>query len=201
MLVILTSDSYLTDIDAFLGSIKLDKTVAMAVKTAPIVSTDVSDSSKVFAGKWGNYNSGMNPWDSSSLVLNSGNYKTQYTFNPDGSYIFKGEKWLGYTNQNEYWITDESGDFTVAGDTLTIIPKKSVTTLKNSAGKVISTKTNALEKTTYKWTLHYFSGSKETNLILQTNTETRRDGLFGSNDQFPKSYFYSQTYVPEWKFN
>jgi len=97
-------------------------------------------------------------------------------------------------------MTDESGNYTVVGEMLTIIPKKSMTSLKNREGVLLKTQANPLEKTTYKWTLYYFSGIKETDLILHTDTETRRDGPFGSNDLFPKSYLFSQKYILEWKF-
>src|SRR5258708_25023917 len=181
--------------------IKMDKAKAEADgKRSPSVDTPVGSSSNAFVGKWAKSFSGTNGRDLSGNVLNSEYYKSQYTFDPSGTYVFKAEKWLGYIKSNEYWMTDEAGDYTVAGDKLTIMPKKSVTTLKNREGVVIRTQANTPEKTTYKWTLYYFSGIKENNLILQTDTETHRDGPFGNNDLFPKSYFFSQKYVPEWKF-
>jgi hypothetical protein len=199
ILAVLNSDTYIKPISAFLESVKLDKTDGM-LKPPPTVNTVVGSSSNSVVGKWAKSFSGTNGRDQSANVLNSEYYKSQYTFNPNGTYLFKAEKWLGYIKSNEFWMTDESGDYTVVGDKLTIIPKKSVSTLKNREGVAIRTQANTLEKTTYKWTLYYFSGIKETDLILQTDPETRRDGPFGNNDLFPKSYLFSQKYVPEWKF-
>jgi hypothetical protein len=199
ILAVLNSDTYLKPISAFLESVKLDKTEGMS-KAPPTVNPVVGSSSNSVVGKWAKSFSGTNGRDPSGNILNSEYYKSQYTFNLNGTYVFKAEKWLGYIKSNEFWMTDESGDYTVVGDKLTITPKKSVTTLKNREGVVIRTQANTLEQATYKWTLYYFSGIKETNLILQTDRETRRDGPFGNNDLFPHSYFFSQNYVPEWKF-
>jgi hypothetical protein len=197
ILAVSNSEIYIKPIGAFLESIKLDKS---SVKLKPPPTVDTGSSSNSFVGKWARSFSGTQGRDQSANVLNSEYYKSQYTFNSDGTYVFKAEKWLGYIKSNEFWITDEAGNYTVSGAMLTIIPKKSVTTLKNREGVSLSTQANPLERTTYKWTLYYFAGIKETNLILQTDNETRRDGPFGSNDLFPRSYFFSQKYVPEWKF-
>jgi len=197
VLAVSNSDMYVKPIGAFLESIKLDKTNGRS-KPSPTVNSGSSSNS--FIGRWAKSFSGTMGRDQSANVLNSGYYKSQYTFNSDGTYVFKAEKWLGYTKSNEFWMTDESGDYTVVGEILTIMPKKSMTTLKNREGVVLGTQANPLERTTYKWTLYYFAGIKETDLILHTDNETRRDGPFGSNDLFPKSYFFSQKYVPEWKF-
>ena len=201
VLAILNNQEYLSQIDAFMTGIKMDKAQAIAdAKPSPTVNTGVGTSSNSVVGRWAKSFAGTKGRDQSANVLNSEYYKSQYTFNSDGTYTFKAEKWLGYIKSNEYWMTDESGNYTVAGEMLTIIPTKSVTSLRNREGVLLNTQANPLEKTTYKWTLYYFAGIKETNLILHTDTETRRDGPFGSNDLFPKSYFFSQKYVPEWKF-
>jgi len=98
-------------------------------------------------------------------------------------------------------MTEEQGTYTVAGDVLTVIPKRSITTVKNREGVVLRTQNNALETTAYRWTLHYFAGLQETQLVLQTRAETNRDGAFASNDLFPHSYILGQKYHPEWKFD
>ena len=98
-------------------------------------------------------------------------------------------------------MTVEQGTYTVAGNLLTVIPKRSITTVKNREGVAVRTQKNALETTAYRWTLHYFAGLQETQLVLQTRAETSRDGAFASNDLFPNSYLLSQKYNPEWKFD
>jgi hypothetical protein len=204
VLGVLTDESFVAQLDAFTQSIKLDKT-AVAANSAPraAVNSDrqvVSTDNKL-VGSWSTSNSGTRGRDQSGNVLDSGYYKRQYTFNRDGSYTFKAERWLGYMKANEYWMTEEQGSYTVAGDVLTVIPKRSIITVKNREGVVVRTQNNALETTGYRWTLHYFAGLQETQLVLQTGAETNRDGAFASNDLFPNSYILGQKYHPEWKFD
>jgi len=204
VLGVFNDESFVAQLEAFTQSIKLDK-AAVAANPAPradvnsdpqVVSTD-----NKLVGSWATSNSGTRGRDQSGNVLDSGYYKRQYTFNRDGSYTFKAERWLGYMKANEYWMTEEQGSYTVAGDVLTVTPKRSITTVRNREGVVIRTQKNALEITGYRWTLHYFAGLQETQLVLQTRAETNRDGAFASNDLFPNSYILGQKYHPEWKFD
>jgi hypothetical protein len=203
VLGVFTDESFVAQLDAFTQSIKLDKT-AVAANPAPRAEVN-SDrqvvSADKLAGSWATSSSGTRGRDPSGNVLNSGYYKRQYTFNRDGSYSFKAERWLGYLKANEYWMTEEQGSYTVAGDLLTVIPKRSITAVKNREGAVVRTQKNELETTAYRWSFHYFAGLQETQLILQTRAETNRDGAFASSDIFPNSYLLSQKYNPEWKFD
>jgi hypothetical protein len=203
VLAVFNDESFVAQLEAFTQSIKLDKT-AVAANPAPhaAVNSDrqvVSTDNKL-VGSWATSNSGTRGRDQSGNVLDSGYYKRQYTLNRDGSYTFKAERWLGYMKANEYWMTEEQGSYTVAGDVLTVVPKRSITTVKNREGVVVRTQKNALETTDYRWTLHYFAGLQETQLVLTTRAETNRDGAFASNDLFPNSYLLGQKYKPEWKF-
>jgi len=204
VLGVLTDESFVAQLEAFTQSIKLDKT-AVAVNPAPHAAVnsarEVASGDNKLIGSWATSNSGTRGRDQSGNVLDSGYYKRQYTFNRDGSYTFKAERWLGYMKANEYLMTDEQGSYTVAGDVLTVVPKRSITTVKNREGAVVRTQKNALETTGYRWTLHYFAGLQETQLVLQTSAETNRDGAFASNDLFPNSYILGQKYKPEWKFD
>ena len=204
VLGVFTDESLAAQLEAFTQSIKLDKT-AVAANPAPhaAVNSDprvVSTDNKL-VGSWATSSSGTRGRDPSGNVLNSSYYKRQYTFKRDGSYSFKAERWLGYLKANEYWMTEEQGSYTVAGDVLTVVPKRSITAVKNREGVVVRTQKNELETTAYRWSFHYFAGLQETQLILQTRAETNRDGAFASSDIFPNSYLLSQKYNPEWKFD
>jgi hypothetical protein len=192
VLAVFNDESFGAQLEAFTQSIKLDK--------ATVAANPVSMDNKL-VGSWATSSSGTRGRDQSGNVLDSGYYKRQYTFNRDGSYTFKAERWLGYMKANEYWMTEEQGSYTVAGDVLTVIPKRSITTVKNREGAVVRTQKNELETTGYRWTLHYFAGLQETQLVLQTRAETNRDGAFASSDLFPNSYILGQKYKPEWKFD
>lgn len=142
-------------------------------------------------------------WDisaSSPAGGNAGYYKGQYRFKPDGTYTFKSERWLGYARSKEFYTIEESGTYAVAGDSLTVSPTASKTTLRNPEGVVQRVQNNQLERVTYRWRLHYFEGINETQLILQPPRETARDGGFSSSSLFPNSYLYGPGGKLEWRF-
>ena len=135
-----------------------------------------------------------------SMATDAGYYKGQYRFAPDGSYSFKAERWFGYSRAREFYTTEESGTYSVNGESLTVSPKTSRTILRNPEGVVQKTQNNQLERVTYKWRLHYFEGLNETQLVLQPPAATTRDGGFSSNSLFPNSYLYSPDGNLEWRF-
>ena len=135
-------------------------------------------------------------WTTSS-AMNGGHMRLRYIFNADGSYSFKSER--NHTAQR-WWIIEESGSYTVNGDSLTITPRTSKATLRNLNGAVQETRDNPLEKVIYKWTTHFFEGIGETNLVLQPPSATSRDGILGSNSLFPNAYLYTQGDKLEWRF-
>lgn len=136
----------------------------------------------------------------SSIATNPGYYKGQYQFKPEGTYTFKSERWFGYSQSRLFHTTEESGTYSVEGDSLTVSPKASRTTLRNTEGTVQKVQNNQLERVTYRWRLHHFEGINETQLILQPPRETTRDGGFSSNSLFPNSYLYGPGGKLEWKF-
>ena len=138
----------------------------------------------------------LGAWTTSS-AMNGGHFRLRYIFNADGSYSFKSER--NHTAQR-WWTIEENGLFSVNGDSVTITPRTSKATLRNLDGVVQETRANTLEKVTYKWTTHFFEGIGETNLVLQPPSATSRDGILGSNSQFPNAYLYTQGDKLEWRF-
>lgn len=134
---------------------------------------------------------------SRSLAPNFGHMRLRYIFNADGTYSFKAERMF---SAQRWWTTEETGTFSVNGDSLTITPKTSKATLRNLNGVVQETRANPLEKATYKWTTHYFEGIQETNLVLEPPKSTNRDGILGANSLFPRAYLYGQGDRHEWRF-
>lgn len=127
----------------------------------------------------------------------AGHMRLRYVFNADGTYSFKSERKL---SSQRWRTTEESGTFTVKGDSLTITPKVSKATLRNLNGEIQETRANPLEKVSYKWTTHFFEGIGETNLVLEPPQPTSRDGILGSNSRFPKAYLYTKGDKLEWRF-
>ena len=136
-------------------------------------------------------------WTFASSATYGGVMRLRYIFNADGTYSFKSER----SHQvRKWWTTEETGSFSVNGDSVTITPKASKATLRNLDGVVQETRPNQLEKVTYKWTTHYFEGIRETNLVLQPPSPTDRDGILGGNSLFPNAYLYTQGDRLEWRF-
>ena len=54
--------------------------------------------------------------------------RLRYIFNADGGYSFKSERNI---ISHRWWTTEESGSYSVNGDTLTITPQTSKATLRN----------------------------------------------------------------------
>lgn len=136
---------------------------------------------------------------STNLITNAGSVRMMYDFRRDGTYIFKSERWGGYLSNN-WWTTEESGTYTVSGATLTVSPRTSKLTMRNSDGVVKQTKNNPLEKVAYKWTTHYFEGIQETNLVLEPPQKTDRDGVMGGSSLFPRAYLYKQGDNLSWRY-
>jgi hypothetical protein len=136
-------------------------------------------------------------WTFASSAQYGGVMRLRYIFNADGTYSFKSER--SY-QVRKWWTVEETGSFSVNGDSVTITPKTSKATLRSLEGVVQETKANQLEKVTYKWTTHYFEGIRETNLVLQPPSPTNRDGVLGGNSLYPNAYLYTQGDRLEWRF-
>ena len=136
-------------------------------------------------------------WTSAASAQYGGVMRIRYIFNADGTYSFKSER---SSQVRKWWTIEETGSFSVNGDSLTITPRTSKATLRSLEGVVQETRANQLERVTYRWTTHYFEGIQETNLVLQPPAPTNRDGVLGGNSLFPNAYLYSQGDRLEWRF-
>lgn len=133
---------------------------------------------------------------------NWGAVRRRYVFAGDGTFTYHSEYWYGNDAPNQWMLVDQRGAWSVSGGEITIAPSASSAVVVDRAGKRIDSVDAPLEQMTYRWQLHFFEGIGETDLILAptTGTETKRDGAFASNDAFPGSYLFSQTYHPDWQF-
>lgn len=130
-------------------------------------------------------------------IISAGLQRLRYVFKPDGTYEFKSEF---SPNSNVWWTTEETGTFSVSGDTLTISPKTSKATLRNLDGAIQKTQNKPLENAVYKWKKHYFEGIGEMNLVLESSVQTARDGAIGGSSLFPNAYLYTQGDKLEWRY-
>lgn len=188
IIALTNSQDYLKDIDAFLSSIDLEKP---AETPAPPVNNPGADNS--IMGTWTATSS-----DNSNYRVKNGvmNYiMKQYTFNADGTYIFVSKAFDPL--MNNIILGKENGSFQINGASITVSPKKSVLEAwsKKNGGddfdKLLNSQPVALEKVTYQFRKHYFSGIQETDLVLQSDKPTKRDGPFSRNDSYPNAWYYS----------
>ena len=138
-----------------------------------------------------------NASDQSSRRVNNGvmNYiSRQYTFNANGTYIFVSKAFDPL--MNNILLGKENGTYQISGNNITINPKKSVLEAwskkegRDEWGKLLNTQNLTLEKITYQFTKHYFSGIKEWSLVLQADKVTQRDGPFNGGTAFSNAWIY-----------
>lgn len=181
------SQGYIKDIETLLSSVDLIKP-----NINEPLQTDVSDTKSVL-GNWGATAS-----DQSSFRVKNGvmNYiSRQYYFKSNNTYTFVSKAIDPL--MNKILLGKENGTYEVTGNTVIITPKKSVLeawSKKDGAdnwGKLLSSQNIPLEKVSYHFTKHYFSGIRETALILQSDKPTQRDGAYSGNVTVNNSWIYS----------
>ena len=146
-------------------------------------------------GTWGKTGS-VNPAYNDAYATSIAGYSTdQYTFNSNGTYHFVS-KTFGMSFA-KLLLVKENGAYQISGNTVTVNPQKSVIEAWSKKdgvdkwGKLLSTQTRKIEKVTYTFTKHYFSGIQLWNLVLQADKQTQRDGPFSSNTTFNNAWYYS----------
>jgi hypothetical protein len=178
---------YVKSVETFIGAIEIKKPV---IQPAP---SPVSNNKVSITGTWGYGTNGLiannryGPW----------NYtKQQYTFLANGTYNFIKKVYMG--NDVETLLIRETGTYVVSGARLTITPNKNVIEAwsKKSGGdnynKLIKTQAQSIEKSNYSFYIYYDETLKITALMLQTPTETRRDGKYNAEVQAGRMWRYLQ---------
>jgi len=190
-IVVLTNTSDYQDvIQKFLESVDLKKVEA---PSQPVnTNTNTSDNGSI-VGIWTMTSSGQSSWRVNNGVMDY--IIRQYTLNDNGTYTFVSKAFDPL--MDKIILGRENGTFQISGNKITITPQKSALeawSKKNGTdkwGSLLNTQNVALEKVTYQFTKHYFSGIQEWNLILQPETQTKREGPFSSSTDFKNAYFYS----------
>lgn len=191
ILVISNSETYTKAVTDFLEGVKLDKT-PVALQAPPILSGTPSANSydpAALVGRWGNGIAG-DTISGNTITYGSNATQQYYKFNADGTYeyVYSGYSGLAGQAGSFHITTNESGIYTIRGDSITITPKRSQTKTSNEG-----LRNDPLETVTYRWTIHYFEGVKEYSLVLHPDKQTKRDGGFSYGCMaFPNSYCYSQ---------
>ncbi len=192
--VILTNTKdYDGEISKFIESFQL-KPPAVSYQPANVVTAN-NDGRPSLIGSWGKSSSVHTTYGDPVSAGSAGYGKQQYTFNQDGTYSFVANTFR--SSYNEILLIREHGKYLVNGSDLTIIPEESaIESWSKKSGtdkfdKLLRTQKRDLEKVTYQYTLHFFSGITEWNLVLQAGGKvTERDGPFGNNETFSNAWYF-----------
>ncbi|HUM97450.1 MAG TPA: hypothetical protein PK275_06320 [Chitinophagaceae bacterium] len=196
LIVLTNTDVYENDMLAFFESISLKKQEANATLT-PIADEDNAQHSveNSIIGAWSKSGS-VNPDYNDAYATSIAGYSTdQYIFNSNGTYHFIS-KTFGMSFP-KIILVKENGAYLITGNKITITPQKSVIEAWSKKdgvdkwGKLLTTQNRTLEKVTYQFTKHYFSGIQQWNLVLQCGKTTQRDGPFSTNTTFTNAWYYS----------
>ncbi|MFT3979284.1 MAG: lipocalin family protein [Ferruginibacter sp.] len=164
---------YQNDLLAFINSVELTK----------ITNTEQPNTSKTNTAIAGNWSYSVS--ERTYGALSPGYSTKQYNFKEDGTYIYQ-HKFFS-SSMRVLLFQYESGTYSVSGNQLTISPQSGANEewSQQSAhpdqwDKLVKKDKRKLEKVAYTFTLHYYSGINETNLILQASKPTEREGSFST---------------------
>lgn len=184
---VFNSQDNLPAIEAFAASIKLKKT---AVASQPVPANN--DNASIL-GTWG-IDMVVQYTAATSYNGTAGSTSKQYTFRADGTYSFVIKTFK--FSYEKLLLTKENGTYRISGVNITISPEKSVIQAWSKKegtgdwGRLLSTQNRALEKVTYRFTKHYFSGIQTWSLVFQSDKPTERDGPFSGGTGFDNSWIY-----------
>lgn len=182
-------NAYTTDVDKFVESVNVIK------PDASQYAAEIKYADTGLVGTWVKSSSARATWADPAFVGLAGYTKDEYIFHPGGTYYFISKTFRsGY---EKIILVKESGTYTVAGNKLSLTPQASVIeswSKKDGVdkwGKRLSMENRRLENTTYTFTSHYFEGIKQSNLVLQADKPTERDGAFSGNTTYTNAYYYA----------
>lgn len=196
------TQQYQNELLSFTNSLELEKvTNSKQDNTVPQTAQGTNAASSQLTGIWGQYSSESYAGAGGSNNLTAGYDWREYYFSADGTYQFL-QKNISYLYQNEIVFAYEKGTYKLNGNQLTISPQSGTVESwskagSDKAGKLLKTEKRRLENVTYTIDFHYFSGIKETNLVLQYNKQTVRDGAWSTNNSFKNSWLYKRPFNPD----
>ena len=193
IVTVTNSQDYVQSIQSFLESVEMKMP-----DTSSKTSADNNLSGSSIVGTWGiakSVNQQYNDYKNAYASSNYGYIHSQYTFNENGTYSFYIKTFK--MTFDKILLTRENGTYKINGDQITVIPEKSVIEAWSKKdgvdawGKLLTTQNKKLEKVTYQFTKHYFSGIQVWNLVLQAPVPTERDGPYTGNLTFKNAWLYA----------
>jgi len=190
MIILTNTNEYEKEMTAFIKSVSLKKPET----TIQQIQTPAPDNNNTpVIGTWGKTDSDNSNYRVMNGVMNY--ISRQYTFNANGTYTFVSKAYDPL--MTNILLGKENGTYQVRDNTIMVNPQKSVLEAwsknmgRDEWGKKINSQPVPLEKTSYQFTRHYFTGIQVWNLVLQAGKETKRDGYFSSNTTFSNAWYYA----------
>jgi len=189
------SQQYQDDLLALINSLDMASSPKSAAGNTTTTTSPGTNPSSL-SGLWVDYKVESSGYVNGMPIVTAGYFRKEYNLYPDGRYMYRAKNWS--VLQKEILFVYETGTWKVNGNQLTITPKqgKGEWWSKSASGRTSEWGSRAkaaaypLETVTYTYDLHYYSGSKDTALILKGNSATERDGRSNSNNQL-NSWSYS----------
>jgi hypothetical protein len=137
-------------------------------------------------------------WQAATDARDGSSFKLAYRFLPDGRYGFKSEHFGGKAT-NEFNTVEETGNWSVAGTTLSLRPEENFLTVRDGQGKVLRRTINAVEPVDYSFRTQRFESIGQAQLVLKPPHPTLRDGALPADAEFPGAYVLSSG-TPTWRW-
>jgi len=181
MLILTNTDLYEKEMNSFVGSISLKKIAEPEKSTRQPGNITASQ----VINTWTSVSSDLDSY----LVKNgvAGHILRQYIFNSNGTYKHFVKTFSFFA---DLFLTTESGTYTINGNTIMVTPKQAIIESwskkenRDEWGKRLSSQKAPMEKATYQFTIGYNATIRETQLILQSDKATKRDGPFHQDNKW-----------------
>ncbi|HQV42593.1 MAG: hypothetical protein IPO46_12395 [Chitinophagaceae bacterium] len=169
---------YQNDLLALINSLELSK--ASQYKVNINSSSAGQSNTAAVVGLWCVYILETTGYYSNGQPQYTGGYlRKEYSFNPDGTYIFRNKQWL--TKSKDILFIYENGTYTVNGNQITLSPKNgkgqfwSKTSSTKEWGKLLKSSEYKLEKVTYSFEI-IDDPAYGHSIKLKPGKPTQRDG-------------------------
>jgi hypothetical protein len=184
-LILTNSQNYESAVSAFLASISLKKPEVVQARQPeqPVGTSGLSVTSHY--------------WKQTQNRRDVGGYagysSNTYQFLPNGTYKFSQVTFQNYAPK--YYLEDEEGTYKIAGNTITLVPKKGSYRTYRSTRQDPVLKSGSLELQTARYSFEFMNLNNNWTLLLSPvdGNETKRDGPFSFwlNGAKTKSYSYA----------
>lgn len=194
-IIMTNTRQYEKELSAFLNSLELAAPSNNVTGSNASPSVNNSSTSSI-VGLWTYYTSETSGYYGGLPQTTAGYLRREYLFYANGQYVFRLKNWSVY--MKDILFVCETGAWKINGNQLTITPAngkgewwgKAASGRATGWGNRIKAADYKLEKTTYSLEFKYYSGTKETCLILSNSNRTERDGS-SNNSNTANSWIYT----------